>query len=215
MDTLICEGTTLSREDYVAEVERDLEEKAVKLFKEHSGPVFVLQSSMNIDRLVTMYRAAKRTNRVFLQDLYLVDITSAITGSIPNPSFEDVYVFITNSRRYEQLTKYKKRIGKEKIAQMHFVMCVRTPMLKYLKSLSKVMSFKDGLLIYSLWSGYKEDPEMKEFLSECESMRLKIITLHTSGHADENAIKMLITKTNPTQIIPVHTLNAEWFENQQ
>lgn len=213
VDTLICEGTTLSREDYVAEYETDLEEKAVKLFKEHSGPVFVLQSSMNIDRLVTMYRAAKRTNRVFLQDLYLADITSAIGGSIPNPSFEDVYVFITNSRRFEQLTKYKKRIGKEKIAQKHFVMCVRTPMSKYLKSLSNVMSFKDGLLIYSLWSGYKEDPEMKEFLSECESMGLKIITLHTSGHADEKAIKMLIEKTNPTQIIPVHTLNAEWFED--
>jgi len=31
----------------------------------------VLQSSTNIDRIVTMYRAAKRSGRVFLEELYM------------------------------------------------------------------------------------------------------------------------------------------------
>lgn len=61
VDKLICEGTTLSRDGYVPQTETALEEKAAKLFSETRGPVFVLQSSMNIDRIVTMYRAAKKT----------------------------------------------------------------------------------------------------------------------------------------------------------
>ena len=85
-------------------------------------------------------------------------------------------------------------------------------MLPYLKSLSEKMSFEDGLLIYSFWSGYKNDEKMKAFLSECKAMGLKIEALHTSGHADENAVRKLIDTVNPDVIIPVHTENAERFK---
>ena len=74
------------------------------------------------------------------------------------------------------------------------------------------MPFEDGVLVYSFWSGYRENAAMKEFLSECEKMGLFIETLHTSGHADENTIRRLIERVKPTVIIPVHTENAQRFE---
>ena len=43
-------------------------------------------------------------------------------------------------------------------------------------------------------------------------MGLKVKTLHTSGHADENAVKKLIETVNPDIIIPVHTENAKRFK---
>lgn len=211
VDKLICEGTTLSREGYVPVTEKELEQQAVDLFKTYSGPVFVLQSSMNIDRIVTMYRAAKRSERAFLEELYMAKITSAIGESIPNPSFSDVFTFITNPSRYEMLSEYKNRVGKEAISKMNFVMCVRTSMLNYMKTLSEKVSFENGLLVYSFWSGYRETEAMKEFLTECEALGLKIVTLHTSGHADSAAIDKLIETISPSTIIPVHTENAEWF----
>jgi ribonuclease J len=212
IDVLICEGTTLSRSSYQLQTESQLEDECVQLFKQHSGPIFVLQSSMNIDRLVSMYRAAKRSNRTFLQDLYLASITTSIGGRIPNPSFSDVYVFRTTYKRYSQHLAYPRRIGIKGITKQHFVMCVRTSMLRYLKSLSKQMSFQDGLLIYSLWAGYKYTIEMQTFLNECEVLGLKIVSCHTSGHADEKAINQLINHCNPKRIIPVHTLDPEWFD---
>lgn len=160
---------------------------------------------MNIDRIVTMYRASKRSDRIFLEELYMADITSAIGDSIPNPEFSDVYAFITSPTRYEGLKKYAHRMGKDRIAKTSFVMCVRASMLRYIKSLSKLMSFENGLLIYSFWNGYKEAEDMKIFLSQCESMGLKIVTLHTSGHADYNSIKKLVETVNPSEIIPIHT----------
>jgi len=211
VDVLICEGTTLSRSSYKLQTESQLEDECVQLFKPHSGPIFVLQSSMNIDRLVTMYRATKRSNRIFLQDLYLASITTTIGGRIPNPSFSDVYVFRTTYKRHSQHLTYPRRIGIKGISKQHFVMCVRTSMLRYFKSLSKQVSFQDGLLIYSLWEGYKDTIEMQTFLNECEVLGLKIISCHTSGHADERAINQLINHCNPKKIIPVHTLNPEWF----
>lgn len=211
VNVLICEGTTLSREEYVAQTETDLENEAVKLFAEYDGPIFILQSSMNIDRIVTMYRAAKRSGRIFLEDLYMANITSAIGGSIPNPNFSDVYPFITNPGRYEELCRYRNRVGKEFISQSRFVMCVRTSMLRYLKSLVSDINFMNGLLVYSYWSGYKEQSEMKSFLAECQKLGLIVRTLHTSGHADKEAIRKLIETVKPKRILPVHTEFPEWF----
>lgn len=211
VDKLICEGTTLSRDNYIAETESELEKEAVDLMKKYSGPVFVLQSSMNIDRIVTMYRASKKSKRVFLEELYMAEITSAIGANIPNPTFSDVFTFITNPKRYDTLCKYKNKIGKEQVANKSFTMCVRTSMLRYLKTLSKKMSFENGVLIYSFWNGYKETEDMRKFLSACDDFGLKIETLHTSGHADKDTILKLIKTVNPKEIIPIHTENAEWF----
>lgn len=211
VDKLLCEGTTLSRENHTAITEKELEEQAVALFRSTQGPIFVLQSSMNIDRIVTMYRAAKRSSRIFLEEVYMANIATAAGKNIPNPTFDDVYAFITSPSKFKGLSKYERRAGKAFISQKPFVMCIRNSMLRYLKSLACKMSFKDGLLIYSFWSGYRESEGMKNFLSECEKLGLRIVTLHTSGHADERTIKKLIETVNPKVLIPIHTENAQRF----
>lgn len=99
------------------------------------------------------------------------------------------------------------------MAKSPFVMCVRSSMLSYLQGLSKTMSFEGGLLVYSMWNGYQQQPGMSRFMKACEEMGLKIITLHTSGHADAEAIQQLIDAVKPKEIIPVHTENAAWFES--
>lgn len=211
VDKLLCEGTTLSRRGHTAITEKELEEQAKDLFRDMAGPIFVLQSSMNIDRIVTMYRAAKRSSRIFLEEVYMADIATAAGGSIPNPNFDDVYAFITSPSRFKELSKYEQRASKSFISRQSFVMCVRNSMLRYLKSLAGKMSFEGGLLVYSFWSGYRETESMKNFLSECEKLGLRIATLHTSGHADESTIKKLIETVNPKVLFPIHTENAQRF----
>lgn len=220
IDTLICEGTTLSRESFVSETEKELEERVVESINNVSGPVFVLQSSMNIDRIVTMYRAAKRTNRIFLEDLYMSEITNTIGGSIPNPGmqgFNDVKCYLTTGYskehfRYQLFEKYKsKKISRNQITKSNFVMCIRSSMIRYIRSLSEEIPFNNGLLIYSYWNGYKLQPEMQVFLDECEQLGLKITTMHTSGHADNTTLLKLINCLSPKIIMPIHTENSNWF----
>ena len=211
VDKLICEGTTLSRGNYISEKEDLLEKRAVELFSKTSGPVFVLQSSLNIDRIVTMYRAAKRSNRIFLEEVYMADVATAAGDNIPNPEFDDVFAFITTPNKYNELLKYENKMGKSTISKSKFVMCIRDSMLGYIKSLKEKMPFEDGVLVYSFWSGYRKTERMQHFLNECEKLGLKIVTLHTSGHADNGALKHLIKRINPTVVIPVHTENAKKF----
>ena len=167
---------------------------------------------MSIDRIVTMYRAAKRSRRIFLEEVYMADIATAAGERIPNPNFDDVYAFITSALRYKALLKYTRRAGKAFMAKRPFVMGVRNSMLPYLRSLASKMSFAGGLLVYSFWGGYRETESMKKFLQACENLGLRIVTLHTSGHADEATIKKLIQTVNPKVLIPIHTENAQRFQ---
>ena len=215
-DALIVEGTTLSRTTKASETEADLEQIAVETISKNDAPVFVLQAATNIDRLVTTFKAARRSNRVLLQDLYMAEVASAAGEKIPNgKSFSEVRVFLANGRNgwHELLdSKYRKtKIGRAGIAKQKFVMCVRPSMQSYLEKLSKEISFDGGVLFYSMWGGYKEKEDISAFLRFMQSKGVQIIDLHTSGHADADTIGVLIDDVDPTYILPVHTENAEWF----
>lgn len=216
-DALIIEGTTLSRVLAAPKTEVDLENMAVEAMADTDAPVFMLQAATNLDRLVTTFKAARRSDRILIQDLYMAEVASAAGKNIPNArTFSGVRVFITSgiNGRHELLdSKYHKtKIGRSGIAKQKFVMCVRPSMQSYLEKLSKEISFDGGILFYSMWDGYKAKEDIAAFLQFMKNKGVSVVDLHTSGHADATTIQALIDDVDPTDIIPVHTENAGWFE---
>lgn len=53
---------------------------------------------------------------------------------------------------------------------------------------------------------------MVTFFDFMKKKGVKVVSLHTSGHADTNTIDALIQKVQPKTIIPVHTINSGWFD---
>ncbi len=208
VDVLITEGTTLTREGQENIQEELLEEIAINYIRDKSGPVFMMMSAQNIDRLVTAQNIADQTDRVLLQDIY----TARIAKSCDVLS-DKARVFMTGGdKQYEQLQQFSAgKIGKYEISKTPFIMCIRQSMKNYLSKLNDLVNFEDGVLFYGMWKGYMEQPKMKEFLDWMVSKGVKIHILHTSGHADANTIDTIIKKVQPNRIIPVHTENAEWF----
>ena len=219
VDVLITEGTNLSN-DKIGKInltEKELEKRGIELLKGNDRPVFVLMAGTNIDRIVTFYKIANATKRLFLLDTYAGKITDTVGGNIPNPrTFSNVRIFLTNQDKYEILKNYpKNKIGKNEIANKNFMMCIRSSMKQYLENRSKEFSFEGCVLFYSMWEGYKKQENMKEFLKFMEEKGVKTISLHTSGHADEKDFDKLIKKVEPKIIIPVHTENSEWFKRYE
>lgn len=219
VDVLITEGTNLSN-DKIGKInltEKELEKKGIELLEGNDRLVFVLMAGTNIDRIVTFYKIANATKRLFLLDTYAGKITDTIGGNIPNPrTFSNVRIFLTNQDKYEILKNYpKNKIGKNEIANKNFMMCIRSSMKQYLENRSKEFSFEGCVLFYSMWEGYKKQENMKEFLKFMEEKGVKTISLHTSGHADEKDFDKLIKKIEPEIIIPVHTENSEWFKRYE
>ena len=219
VDVLITEGTNLSNNKIgkINLTEKGLEKKGIEILEGNDRPVFVLMAATNIDRIVTFYKIANATKRLFLLDTYAGQITATIGGNIPNPrTFSNVRIFLTNQDKYEILKNYpQNKIGKNEIANSNFMMCIRSSMKQYLENYPKEFSFEGCVLFYSMWEGYKKQENMKEFLKFMEEKGVKTISLHTSGHADEKDFDKLIKKVEPEIIIPVHTENSEWFKRYE
>lgn len=216
VDAVIIEGTTLSREIAQRNIEeQQLEDIATNYLKFHNGPAFIMMSAMNVERIVTAYNAAKKTNRIFLEDIYTADIAMSAGSFAPKPNVDEgIRVFTTGGeKQYEMLIQYgDAKIGKYEISKTPFLMCIRQSMRNYLIKLNELVSFEDGVLFYGMWKGYMEDPKLQEFLSFMQDKGLKLHILHTSGHADEMTIDKLIREICPKVIIPVHTENEKWFD---
>lgn len=217
VDALIIEGTTLSRAESQNNIlESTLEEIATKELKQHDGPCFVMMSAMNVDRLITMGNVAKRTNRMLLEDVYTALIARAVKKDIPKPDYsKNIRVFVTdgNPERHEQLNSFgTAKISKYSIAKEKYVMCIRPSMINYLKKLNELQSFENGVLFYGMWKGYQEKEDVACLLEYMREQRVKLHTLHTSGHADTNTIEQLIADVKPKIIMPVHTENEGWFD---
>ena len=88
VDALLLEGTMLGRGDEKVRTERQLEDEAVELLRSTAGPVMVYASAQNVDRMVTLFRAARRTQRLFVVDLYAAHVLDAVgqLARIPRPS---------------------------------------------------------------------------------------------------------------------------------
>lgn len=213
VDALIVEGTTLTRETYKNNIEEEeLENLAMSKIRDYPGPVFFMTSAMNVERMVTAYNIAHRDHRLFLEDLYSAEILNAVGFNTEERN--DIRVFMTGGdMQYEMLQKYpSSKIGKKEISKTRFLMCIRPSMKNYISKLNELMSFENGILFYSMWRGYQEKDDIKNFLDYMTSLGVRIHVLHTSGHADVDTIDRLIKKVSPGMIIPVHTENPGWYE---
>ena len=215
VNKLICEGTTLSRH---TNMRNKTEDKLVgELVEVMQGDksVFVLTGSTNIDRIVSVYKASRRTKRIMAIDTYLAKVLKIIGGTIPTAdSHEDIKVCFVGlgNKKLKELSEFRSRkIKRDDLVKKRFVMCIRSSedMLKYIKGMSKSIDLKGSVLVYSMWRGYEKQETMKHFEKECRDLGIEIVYIHTSGHADEYTIKKLKETVNPDEVIPVHTFEPE------
>ena len=230
VNILLLEGTLVGRkEDARFNSEEEVAREMERLFRAYEGkPVLVYASGQNVDRICSVVKAANRTKRDIIVDLYTGSILLAIAKSqekmtIPCPKSDDkaaMGVWFTdktagavnrrNSDYHAPEACEHAKIKPEELERMlpNSVILVRPSMLA---DLVKVDGMKDGLLVYSLWAGYKENSDTKKFLNSLIGCGFSCQDVHFSGHANEATLKKLCDIVDPTTIIPIHTLHPDKY----
>ncbi len=224
IDCLIMEGTTIGRNAIKSKTEEEIEKEFYECFKNSTSINYVFTSTQNIDRIVSVYKACLKAGKTFVVDVYGACILEKLSDFAKLPSIlkgypnMGVYFYSKPTSKlkadgHESLIyRYtSKKINKDEIIKnpSDYVLLVRSSMVRDLKS----MNIKDGNLIYSMWSGYKEQSKTKEFIDLLVSSNFKIIDIHTSGHADVDTLKEYANAINPKIIIPIHTNNKKDYKN--
>lgn len=226
VDYLLLEGTSLGRDDKPYKNETDIENDLVDLFKNPCKSNLIYTSGQNIDRIVSIYRACIRTDKILVVDVYVATILKTLSefAKIPNTSddfknLKVIYPYFLSKRLADQdkkeiLYQYKNyKIKKEEISRQpdKYVMIVRPSMQKDLEYISGI---DGGNMIYSMWEGYLKKPDTKRFIEYFEHRNFSIHHIHTSGHADVDTLKRMIEAINPKNIVPIHTFYPEKYEKK-
>ncbi|MFI3128886.1 MAG: MBL fold metallo-hydrolase [Bacillota bacterium] len=213
IDILICENTNGQRLSTSTKSEYALQKEAEKIMAENST-VYIMQASTNIDRLVSFYKASTKTQHDFIMQKTMSEIAGMLKN-IPNPAkFKNCYLCVHRKITKEQTAELKNAYNKKFIsyhttAKMPKIsMLVSSSSLGVIKKLTEVRGAENAVLIYSMWGGYKTKSEsVKNFLKEIENLGIKIVNLHTSGHADSIAISKIKNAVNPQKVVYVHGEN--------
>jgi ribonuclease J len=231
VDVLITEGTTLGNgHNESLRSETHVKAQITTILISHQDVAFNMCSVSNIDMFVSIFNAAKIAGKEIVTDLYQHYLLTTLKQRYPQsglPPFNDdhIRIFYTQSQAKslvsaygssELLYKYKsKKIDRDEIVKNRKNLLIRLSMYEMSKLAGKMQQegpLNNALFIYSMWHGYLN--KQKSFMEFTNRYNMKLKEIHTSGHAFKKDIMKLINSIKPKMILPVHTLNADFFKKE-
>ncbi len=221
IDVLIIEGTNLGTSKPVIS-ETALENDFTALAREVPGHVFVNWSAQNLDRTVTLFRAARRSGRQLVVDLYGADVLERIapgTG-LPcpgDPHFPDLRVLITGAgkRLYarqgrsdwaDAQARQPYATSRRRLAGRRAIVMTRDSMLGEFARGGLNFTDRDAY-VFSNWKGYLDENSTSTGWARAQAACARTMHLHTSGHASPADISRFAVAVDPQAVVPVHGLS--------
>lgn len=223
IDVLLLEGSTLGRlknhESFPSE--SDIENKLVDTFAEASGLILVHASSQNIDRIVSVFRASKRTDKTLVIDLYTaVVLESTGNKNIPQSDWPKIALYIPqlqrvqikNNKWFDLLKKHSQnRIFIDDLKEIS-TKCVLLFRPLHRSDLEKAELLKDAVYVYSQWEGYLEKDSYSYLKDWLAKHNIPKVSIHTSGHASIDDLRRFADALAPSKIIPIHTFMPDTYK---
>lgn len=222
IDALLMEGSSLGRLDAERRfpTEDEIENRFVARFREMTGLALVAASAQNIDRVVSLYRACKLTDRTLILDLYAAEILAA-TGhpSIPQSDWSNVAVFVPHHQRvrikrdgrFDLLARH----GRQRIYGEHLAALAPRAALLFrhslLPDLDRAGCLAGAEAIWSQWDGYLRQPRGQALAADLAARDIPLTHAHTSGHASVPDLKRLVAAIAPRRLVPIHTFEPQRF----
>ncbi|MBV5317186.1 MAG: MBL fold metallo-hydrolase [Desulfobulbaceae bacterium] len=225
IDVLILEGTTVGQPQgsHGFANEADVELRLSELLRLDGGLVVIIASGQNIDRAVSVYRAALATGRELVIDPYQAYILMTLKNVYPEaPQFDSPSVrvkFISNHVAKLKdaglwgLACQMSRAGKvtsEQIAAnpSKFVFLARSSkatsaLLRYLAPATH------PTIVWSQWRGYLDKGGPVQ--SFCAESGINPLVIHSGGHAHTEDLAEIAYRINPGAVVPIHTEAASQF----
>ncbi len=222
IEVLLMEGTTLGRDPQGPRVqtEQDLEADLVRAFRATEGLALVCASAQNIDRLVTLFRASKRSGRTFLIDAYTAAILEA-TGhpAIPQSHWDGVGLFVPGPQKrqiirkglFPVLDRHKRnRIFPEHLAEAA-PRCVLLFRPSHQADLEAANALRGARIFYSLWEGYLDQEAGRDLQAWAAARGIPLQPCHTSGHASPADLRRFVEALDPRVLVPIHAARPDRF----
>jgi ribonuclease J len=218
VDILIVEGTHFGNEREQGQTEYQLEDRIVELVKTAPALVLATFSALDVDRIVTLYKAAQKAGRIFVVDAYTAFVLYLIGRQAkgPRPSQDmGIRVFFNHLFERRNLDNIREKFQADRIELAE----VLTDPRKYLMVFRPLMvefDFQGKLpsqcrCLYGYWPGYLTKQDWIELQNKVADAGGDFIMAHVSGHAYIADIVSFVNSVNAKTVIPIHTFEPQMY----
>jgi ribonuclease J len=191
-----------------------------RTFSQTSGLALVSFSAQNIDRLITVYDAARAAGRELVIDLYSAAVAAAIENPlVPQAGWPGVRVWLPQNQRvrikktgaFERVEAVRPvRIFPKALARSpeRFVLLFRSSMAWDLERFS---ALSGASLTWSLWPGYLDQPSGQNTRRWLARHGIDLVHHHSSGHAYIPDLQRFVRGLAPRTVVPIHSFAPERF----
>ncbi|MCW7493302.1 MBL fold metallo-hydrolase [Leptospira sp. 2 VSF19] len=227
IDCLLMEGTSIresQKEEFSSEESVFLELK--RILSETKKITFSMQAGSNITRLIQLYKACLSNGKLLVLDLYQYHLLVELRKLNPSlPPFENertirVFFHKNQARKLKEvepnlLDEYKnRRIGIQEIIKNQHKIVLR--LSQYVMEevsqhlVTSAIDLSESAYLFSMWKGYLKQQE--NFIEFIDNFKLRLVTVHTSGHAYVTDLQRFVKAINPGYLVPIHTLSPRKYE---
>lgn len=220
VDVLICEGTHFGTVREEGSTEYQLEEKIVELVRSAPALVLATFSALDVDRIVTLYKAAQKAGRVFVVDAYTAFVLYLIgrQAKVPRPS-RDMGIRVFFNRLFERrnLDNIREKFVADQI-DLDEVLAEPTKHLMVFRPSMREFDFNGTLpakcrCLYGYWPGYLTKQDWVDLQAHIGQVGGDFIQAHVSGHAYVADIISFVSSVNARMVVPIHTFEPGMFKD--
>lgn len=220
VDVLVMEGTHFGSDKEQGITEFELEERVVELVQTAPALVLASFSALDLDRLVTLYRSAQRTGRIFVADAYTAFVLHLVASQVrvPRPTRENgIRVYFNRSFERRNIENLQDKFQPDRIELPEILAEPKRHLMVFRPSMT-ALDFEGKLphrsrCLYGYWKGYlvrKDWVELQEQLVQAEG---DFIPAHASGHIYSADLITFVKAVAPVKVIPVHTFEPQAFRH--
>jgi len=223
IDVLLMEGTVIGRDGEGAGLltEDELENRFVEHLREALGLTLAWTSAQNIDRIVTIYRAAKRTGKTLILDAFTAEMLAATENpNLPQADWpQNIGVYVPDwmrrkIRREGDFSKldpfHHNRVFLDRLVDpARYIMLFRPGLLKEVDAQA---SLENAQLLYSNWEGYLREASTQAARDWIERRAIALHHVHTSGHASLPDLRRFAAALSPRKLVPIHSFHTDRFD---
>ncbi len=218
VDVLICEGTHFGADKEQGMTEYELEAKIAALVKSAPALVLATFSALDVDRIVTLFKAAQEAGRVFVVDAYTAFVLYLIgwRAKVPRPSRDmGIWVYFNHLFERRKLDNIREKFLADRI-ELEEILAEPTKYLMVFRPSMREFDFNGTLpakcrCLYGYWKGYLTRQDWVELQAHIAQVGGDFIQAHVSGHAYVADIIAFVNSVKPRVVIPIHTFAPEAF----
>jgi ribonuclease J len=219
VDVLIVEGTHFGADKEQGQTEYELEEKIIELMQTAPALVLATFSALDVDRIVTLYKAAQKAGRVFVVDAYTAFVLYLIgnRARVPRPNRDmGVRVYFNELFERRNLTNIREKFQADRI-ELSEVLAEPTKFVMAFRPSMREFDFHGSLpprsrCLYGYWKGYLIRPDWVELQAHIAHIGGDFIQAHVSGHAYVADIVDFVNSVDAKTVIPIHTFEPQMYE---